>query len=186
MPLDTAKILPLLLEQPVFHPTIKGWNRLEGRPRVPEFSRSLRAEVRDPLWFLTRQWQFGELDGEDAGSPVEARLLTRRERIDRFRLREGPVRSYDGSVPLETLVEREPVAFDLVTHRQITQAFARLTAGLADPAVIRAAYRDRFALTTGAIDGYAADDDEPVDAAARARPSARWSAAARGDWQRRA
>ncbi|HSD41119.1 MAG TPA: hypothetical protein VLD36_04555 [Burkholderiales bacterium] len=158
MPLDTAKILPLLLEQPFFLPTIKGWNRLEGRPRVPEFSRSLRAEVRDPLWLLTRQWQFGELDGEDAGSPVEARLLTRRERIDRFRLREGPVRSYDGSVPLETIVEREPVAFDLVTHRQITQAFARLTAGLADQAAIRAAYRDRFALAAGAIDGYAADD----------------------------
>jgi len=32
---------------------VRGWNRLEGRPRSADFERSLRAEVRDPLWFLT-------------------------------------------------------------------------------------------------------------------------------------
>jgi hypothetical protein len=40
-------------------PIVRGWNRLEGRPRSTDFERSLRAEVRDPLWFLTRQWQYG-------------------------------------------------------------------------------------------------------------------------------
>ena len=34
-------------------PLVRGWNRLEGRPRSADFERSLRAEVRDPLWFLT-------------------------------------------------------------------------------------------------------------------------------------
>ena len=29
--------------------------------------RALRAEVRDPLWMLTRQWQMGEFQGDDAG-----------------------------------------------------------------------------------------------------------------------
>ena len=52
-------------------PLFRGWNRLEGRPRVADFERSLRAEVRDPLWFLTRQWQFGEFQGEDAASPID-------------------------------------------------------------------------------------------------------------------
>ena len=45
---------------------IIAFNRLETRPRTTDFTRSLRAEVRDPLWMLTRQWQFGEFNGEDA------------------------------------------------------------------------------------------------------------------------
>jgi len=60
-----------------FPPAVIGWNRLEGRPRTANFDRALRAEVRDPLWFLTRQWQFGEFKGEDAGSPVDARTAMR-------------------------------------------------------------------------------------------------------------
>ena len=58
-------------------PLVRGWNRLEGRPRSADFERSLRAEVRDPLWFLTRQWQFGEFEGDDAGSPIDARIAYR-------------------------------------------------------------------------------------------------------------
>ena len=42
-------------------PTITLFNRLEGRPRTRTFDRALRAEVRDALWMLTRQWQLGEL-----------------------------------------------------------------------------------------------------------------------------
>ena len=53
------------------------WNRLEGRPRTVEFDRALRAEVRDALWMLTRQWQLGEFRGDDAGSPVLAQLPPR-------------------------------------------------------------------------------------------------------------
>ena len=55
-------------------PTVVMWNRLEGRPRRADFGRALRAEVRDPLWMLTRQWQMGEFIGEDAGSPVTAKV----------------------------------------------------------------------------------------------------------------
>ena len=43
----------------VFAPAAVSWNRLEGRPRKEDFTRSLRAEIRDPLWMLCRQWQFG-------------------------------------------------------------------------------------------------------------------------------
>ena len=48
-------------------PTVTVWNRLEGRPRTRDFDRALRAEVRDALWMLTRQWQLGEFRGDDAG-----------------------------------------------------------------------------------------------------------------------
>ncbi len=49
-------------------------------PALPEYfwmepgrhdqEEGLRARVADPVWFLTRQWQLGELQGEDASSPV--------------------------------------------------------------------------------------------------------------------
>jgi hypothetical protein len=48
-------------------PSLTLWNRIEGRPRTANFERALRSEVRDALWMLTRQWQAGELRGEDAG-----------------------------------------------------------------------------------------------------------------------
>ena len=54
-------------------PTVTLWNRVEGRPRTVNFERALRAEVRDALWMISRQWQLGEFKGEDAGSPVSAK-----------------------------------------------------------------------------------------------------------------
>ena len=40
-------------------PAVTAYNRLEARPRAHDFARSLRAEVRDAMWLLTRQWQLG-------------------------------------------------------------------------------------------------------------------------------
>ena len=51
-------------------PTVTLWNRLEGRPRRDDFDRALKAEVRDALWMLTKQWQIGEFQADDAGSPL--------------------------------------------------------------------------------------------------------------------
>ena len=51
-------------------PATTVWNRLEGRPRTINFDRALKAEVRDALWFLSRQWQMGEFLGDDAGTPI--------------------------------------------------------------------------------------------------------------------
>jgi hypothetical protein len=85
----------------------------------PEMQDSLQARVHDPLWLLARQWQFGEFKGDDAGSPASAQLVVRSALINR--LHAGPLPSdpaqaraeaedYSPStVPLETLVEREPI-----------------------------------------------------------------------------
>lgn len=70
-------------------PTITLWNRLEGRPRTHDFQRSLRAEIRDALWMLTRQWQVGEFQGDDAGSPVFAKIHLQMSRFDAYQ----PVRT---------------------------------------------------------------------------------------------
>jgi hypothetical protein len=68
------------LQQRLF-PTVTVWNWLEGRPRSEKPDRALVAEVTDPLWMLTRQWQVGESEGEDAGSPVLAKLCTATDRL---------------------------------------------------------------------------------------------------------
>jgi hypothetical protein len=61
-PQKTVHIAPTRNISPVFH-------RIESSIYNPDTSGNLKAEVRDPLWMLTRQWQFGEFVGEDAGSP---------------------------------------------------------------------------------------------------------------------
>ena len=50
--------------------SITYWNRVEPSPRSESLRPGLTAAVRDPLWFLTRQWQLGEFQGEDAASPA--------------------------------------------------------------------------------------------------------------------
>jgi len=135
-----------------FRAAIVLWNRLEGRPRKEDFDRSLRAEVRDPLWMLTRQWQFGEFKGEDAGSAVKARVQLNTSRIDRYAVKSENRDAtggeqflnavpYDQSFPLEIEVEREPVlptgpepnTSDLALRSQMGRHWMRLLkqAGLA-------------------------------------------------------
>jgi len=115
-PIDPA--IKKLLLSATFRPAITLWNRLEGRPRKEDFDRSLRAEIRDPLWMLTRQWQFGEFKGEDTGSAVKARVQLNTSRIDRYAVKAENLNAtggeqyekavpYDISFPLEAEVERE-------------------------------------------------------------------------------
>jgi len=92
------------------------WNRLEPRSRADDFSRSIQARIRDPLWMLTRQWQFGEFRGEDAASPVKTYLRLEKTKLTRF----SPGLPGSGALvkpihkdnPLETVAERLPVAWE--------------------------------------------------------------------------
>lgn len=92
-------------------PTITLWNRLEGRPRTHDFERALRAEVRDPLWMLTKQWQMGEFQGDDAGSPIFAKVHIETTRLTKYQAAANPAESFDDTVPLEAKVERRPIPF---------------------------------------------------------------------------
>jgi hypothetical protein len=94
-------------------PTVTRWNRLEGRPRTHHFDRALKAEVRDALWMLTRQWQLGELQGDDAGSPVFAKLHVAADPLAGYRAGDGTPQRFDPSVPLEAQVEQHPIPFEL-------------------------------------------------------------------------
>ena len=92
-----------------FLPTIKAFNRLETRPRMADFDRSLKAEIRDPLWLLTRQWQYGEFQGEDSASAAYSKFVYEHRHMDRLNFN-GKTIPFDGmDIPLEAKVEREKV-----------------------------------------------------------------------------
>lgn len=94
-------------------PTIVSWNRLEGRPRRKDFAQALKVEVRDPLWMITRQWQFGEFIAEDAGSPITAKIAYSTDGVSEFRAGAGGVKAYADDLPLEALVEALPLPLTL-------------------------------------------------------------------------
>jgi hypothetical protein len=50
------------------------WNRIQGVTRSENVDIALQARTYDPLWFLSRQWQFGEFKAENAGSVIKARV----------------------------------------------------------------------------------------------------------------
>src|SRR2546423_11580218 len=97
-------------------PGITIWNRLEGRPRAERFDRALRAEVRDPLWMLTRQWQMGEFQGDDAASPIFAKVRIETTSFRKFQVADGPVEDFNEAIPLEAQVEQMPVQFAQAGH----------------------------------------------------------------------
>lgn len=115
-----------LLKEAYRIPSVTAYNRLESRPRSENFERSLRAEVRDPLWFLTRQWQMGEFAGEDTGSAIDARLITKQIHVDRIAFKSNKGILYNENIPMETLVERESVPFTLAFKIQVSQFFLQL------------------------------------------------------------
>jgi hypothetical protein len=127
-------------------PTIVTWNRLEGRPRRDDFSRALKAEVRDALWMLCKQWQIGEFRADDAGSPVIAKV----------RLRSSPVVTYEAggvaeplepTLPLEAKVERRAIAWSSNGHKlhlDLRAQLARHWCKLLDAEGLAGTYASRY------------------------------------------
>ncbi len=157
-------------------PMVTTWNRLEGRPRTRHFDRALRAEVRDPLWMLSKQWQLGEFRGEDAGSPVGAKVLIQDRPLTRYRPGDHAAVPFSDELPLECIAERREVPF---------QAAGRDVA--VDLRLAMGRYWLRLLATAG-LDGYAPDfvsvygfdrpdPSSPGDAPVAAHPE---------EWQRHA
>jgi hypothetical protein len=139
-------------------PSITSWTRLEPRSRNAEMNTSLQARVYDPLWLLARQWQLGEFQGEDNGSPILARWRGEAAPLSRFhsgaiapetRVDAPP---YDDSLPLETMVERETVLAgnqaskpeNLRSRAEAGQHFLRMLARVTEQGLVSRDYRDAF------------------------------------------
>lgn len=118
----------------VYIPTAVTWNRLEGRPRSNDLTRPMRAEIRDPLWLLGRQWQMGEFEAQDAGTPIHARMSTQIAEPRLLTLPNGFSKPYDPTVPLEVTVERRTVEPDLMTALYLGRRWLdRLSAEFEEP-----------------------------------------------------
>jgi hypothetical protein len=89
--------------------------RLEPGVHTGDMSTGLQARIYDPLWLLARQWQVGEFQGEDNGSPAKACFQAESAQLTRFHA--GAIAPntivkgarYADEIPLETLVECESV-----------------------------------------------------------------------------
>lgn len=105
------------------------YNRLENRTRSEDFSKSLRAEVRDPLWMLSRQWQMGEFRAENTGSPIKSRVHAQIHPVQRYMAKaNGKVKEIGPQQPLEVFVERESIPMDLLMRAEMGRHFRRILA----------------------------------------------------------
>ena len=115
-------------------------NPLEATTRGTDLLPGLHARVHDAWWLLARQWQLGELDGTDAGSPVNATLVTRSVAIASWQPDGGPAAPVPGDGPLEVLgrVRRQPAAWrdQVAAGLRLSRALRR--AGIDSSAVVAA------------------------------------------------
>jgi hypothetical protein len=89
-------------------------NRLEPqRDHQKDLQRGFMAETADALWFLGRQWQMGEHQGENAASPVMVKVEYKRLPIGAAPARPGqfpgkPHGDPRALSPAESIIEGEP------------------------------------------------------------------------------
>ena len=84
---------------------IHTYKRLETRTRKENPDTALSFAVHDPLWMLTRQWQFGEFKGNDAGSAIWAKIKIENDEITSVGNKDKSV-SFNRNDVLEHQVER--------------------------------------------------------------------------------
>jgi hypothetical protein len=129
------------------------WNRVEPRPRSSSFGASLAAQVRDPAWFLARQWQMGEAQGEDAGSLSFVSLSTTTTPMDKwFAGDDATAQTLNTGQPFERQAFFEPFpADDLSLQVQIGQLFDDLLARQVAAATTLPNDPHRLTRLTGAV-----------------------------------
>lgn len=80
--------------------------RLEPIPGSDHLSDGLAARIHDPLWLLTRQWQFGEFEADDAASPAWVDIGVVTAPVAAWRPGAGDWLPYKpGDAPLDVLIE---------------------------------------------------------------------------------
>jgi hypothetical protein len=114
------------------------WARIEPHARTTDIDVGLAAEVADPLWFLARQMQLGEFNGDDGGSLISVEIRASWSRLSRYHAGALP-KDGDGSAaavpydatsgPLEKLVESEPIETSRAWRVRVTEG-QRLEAAL--------------------------------------------------------
>ncbi len=138
-------------------PSITTWTRLEPRARSLDLTAGLEARVHDPLWLLARQWQVGEFEGRNTGSPVAATVQTSVAPLDRFSIGTQAPQVFDNRKPIEVLVEQEAVRPTNAAgdYRQASEAglyFLRLLNAAQVPAAVSSLYPAAYPLSASTGD----------------------------------
>ncbi len=86
----------------------RNFKRIEPRTRRKDYTNALSFEVFDPLWMLSRQWQFGRFKGNDCGTAVTAKIKTSKRRLDCIYPGRDidECREYSTDTPMEYEVEK--------------------------------------------------------------------------------
>ena len=136
--------------------------RTEPRTTSSDLTQGLAARTYDALWTLGRQWQLGELLGEDAGTPVNATLDAEAAmlRVCRRGLT-GSDEAYDPSaLPLEAHVEADAVrgasAWTLRRRIDLGREFLRALADFGQSAYA-SGFRNEYAFAPATSAERAAD-----------------------------
>ena len=127
------------------------WDRLEPHTRSENLEEGLQERMADSLWLLARQWQVGEFRGEDAASPIHARVHVTSTPIESFRneaVKSSRPEPFPQNFPLEVRVEAEavttgPAALELAAESGLS-LLRRLNAEKLGH--LRPKLRERFAL----------------------------------------
>ena len=80
--------------------------RMETRSRKQDPETAISFAVHDPLWMLTRQWQFGEFKGNDAGSAIWAKIKIKHTDVSGFQNKAGNTVNGNRAAAMEYYVER--------------------------------------------------------------------------------
>jgi hypothetical protein len=94
---------------------VLSWEKLIPVTNSNDVAESLRCEIQDPLWLLSRQWQMGEFNAEDTGMAAFAHIISVNSPLQRF-LPDGQTtaRAYQSQeMPVHSLTEGVNPSFDL-------------------------------------------------------------------------
>lgn len=86
--------------------TAQDKQQLHGSNRSVNIAEALSARVKDPLWFLARQWQTGEFEAENGGALAEIEVKSRHFPVTHLQ-RQGKPQEVDRRQPLERFIEAE-------------------------------------------------------------------------------
>jgi hypothetical protein len=127
------------------------WSRLQLDTSDATLARAHQVQVRDPLWFLARQWQVGEFAGFDGGSPIAANYQLQQAALTAYQPDPSTATTPPATeainvtdLPLEVRVEREPFPLGLRGSIQLGlrfEAVLRDTLGAAAAAPVITQYR---------------------------------------------
>jgi hypothetical protein len=148
--------------------------RLEPRTCTDDLGAGIAARIYDATWILARQWQLGELTGDDGGTPIAVRHTGAITWCTVYTDVGGSRSLAPGEGPLEAFAEAGPVPLTARRRADLGRTLLRRlrTVGLTDriPALLEA-----FPLTSGLAAGRIPDGGlvlERFGAALRAEPPA--------------